>query len=654
MEPWQELAAADNVRIESLKYSFERRYLSSVPDAAGQRTPLRLIESVSHREDAATCRAKPAGRLVLDVAGQHFSGAGTGYGADGVQRVVWRVPGTGLRSGSGPGEFSTDLAWSREPRSDDSCEAGVVRDYFVSFWLTSPAVFSRDVSQQYEVEEQEWVETEDRNGISQGMFVPTGRHHTETAWHRHTWRLNELRGRASYPLRGGATALVVREVRPSAAGLCRVPPEPTTPARVIPIELLLNRPVRRPDMQPEVNWDFVCDPRDPNVEIIGPAGGSSQNIRASTPELYAESIRLELRVPSSYRTGRIRIMAWVDHQPRAVEASLYVTEAFSPEGCDPPRLYPVHDFELELPDWCQIGVDTWATAVNAFGDVVGVGPATAFRQYERKAAELFGTSIDGYSVEPMAINRNGLVVGTYLDADGVASGFVYSGPTLNHPAGITTTTNVSLHDVDDSGTAVGHRLQDGARTAVTWSRGIVEAIGPATGKQSSAIAIGEGGHVVGWVVGAEGQQQPFAYRDGQLDIIKVPGLLPARAVAVNRDGLVVCRVRSGKAGRSFAVVNGEVIDLGRLRGLAGLVATGVTDEGAVFGTAYGARRSVAVRWTKKHGLEDLGSIATDLGKWTLTGVVAVAPEGLVLAVAQREGTAKHVVLGGAAGPSKSA
>jgi probable HAF family extracellular repeat protein len=281
------------------------------------------------------------------------------------------------------------------------------------------------------------------------------------------------------------------------------------------------------------------------------------------------------------------------------------------------------------------GTDSWATAVNDRGQVVGASstggptPLRAVLWEQGRVTDLGVGSLEADTPDgpltggPTDVNERGQVVGWRPVAD-VRSFESYSltATSFFYDAGRLTTIG-KLGDlgceaaaVNELGQVVGHCWLDKVEwdshdsappnRAFVWQHGAIVDLGTLDGGESWARAVNDLGHVVGnsLVRGDGGTTHTHAvlWRDGAItDLGTLDGRDQSEAVAINERGEVIgssC-LEGGDQCRAFVWRDGTMTDLGVLPGGAESWAVAIDDAGRIAGmgeTGNGERHGIL--WTR--------------------------------------------------------
>jgi probable HAF family extracellular repeat protein len=156
-----------------------------------------------------------------------------------------------------------------------------------------------------------------------------------------------------------------------------------------------------------------------------------------------------------------------------------------------------------------------------------------------------------------------------------------------------------------------HKSTSAARYTITQ-------LGGATDKESSASGINKGGHVVGWVKGADGHTHAFIYAGKSLRILKATGHSESEATGINNAGQVVGVVgdeviKGWRTPRACLFLN-ERVTIPATLGGTGSWAYEIDDKGRVAGDSY-TRDHHQRPVLYYHGtIKDLGTLGGSQGR----------------------------------------
>jgi probable HAF family extracellular repeat protein len=205
----------------------------------------------------------------------------------------------------------------------------------------------------------------------------------------------------------------------------------------------------------------------------------------------------------------------------------------------------------------------------------------------------FNCDLEGYYVQPNAVNAAGEIVGVSDDPDGFLCdnrrGVSIALGNLGGPSGGT-----GANAINASGQVVGwSQTPDEQRHAFVWNKGVMTDLGTLPGDdRSDAKAISDAGQVVGESTRLEGDLPPtsraFLWKKGvMVDLGTLPGMTWGVASAINARGQVVGASGTGWPGtdaHAFLWENGKMTRLQGLGG-AGSRATSINAAGQIAGAA---------------------------------------------------------------------
>lgn len=300
-------------------------------------------------------------------------------------------------------------------------------------------------------------------------------------------------------------------------------------------------------------------------------------------------------------------------------------------------------------------------------------------------------SIAGFEppVQPMALNAEGLVIGTVGFSNQRSLLFAAGGMTeLVGPGGV----SALVTAINDDGLAVGFfpGSLSGVSQAATWTNGIVAPLAlPAGAGSTAAVAVNQHGVVVGYgSFATTGQQAILWDANGQPTVLGTPGdFAGAAARAIDDNGVVTGTALKAGSGGFFSEAhivrwtNGQFADLGAVDctmrganaagqvlcngagpgglqpfvyssgisdflgiplGASGAAAQGINDSGEVVGTAFMAG-SQAVLW--QNGIPtDLNTLIDSLSGWSLTSAGAINNDGQIAVWARDAQNDVHALL----------
>ncbi len=208
------------------------------------------------------------------------------------------------------------------------------------------------------------------------------------------------------------------------------------------------------------------------------------------------------------------------------------------------------------------------------------------------------TNIDGGTDSTVAngINDNGLIVveateGSIADGVTIQGSTVTKLPGLPGGGGSFGSTNSNPIAVNNNGLIVGSAVnRAGNEVAAQWLNGKITSLGGLPGSSTTeAIALNNNGLAVGFSISAtDFNEHAVEFVNGKAVDLKVPGetINDASAKAVNDSGVIVGGDGNGDA---FAFANGSSVDLNTLipagSGVTLTIANGINTNGVIVGDA---------------------------------------------------------------------
>jgi probable HAF family extracellular repeat protein len=196
------------------------------------------------------------------------------------------------------------------------------------------------------------------------------------------------------------------------------------------------------------------------------------------------------------------------------------------------------------------GMDSFATAINAEGVVVGMattasGEGHPFLYFAGVTADL-GLPAGAVWGSAYGVNASGVVAGYSMNAYGAASGFVWSASSGYSAIGALGGRNSYAMAINDNGQVAGHAATgSGYLHAMIYLAGIATDIGTLGGSSSYAYGINNFGAVVGYSLLADnGVNHAFLYQNGLLFDLNLLLASPAgweltAAYGINDAGQIV-------------------------------------------------------------------------------------------------------------------
>ena len=289
----------------------------------------------------------------------------------------------------------------------------------------------------------------------------------------------------------------------------------------------------------------------------------------------------------------------------------------------------------------NLGVNTYATAINNAGQVVGYTKITGMDQpflWANGTVTWLGLS-GGFAGQAFGINANGQIIGVIGGLTGSTNG---SDATL-WANGTVTNVSSTLHGfssgsgINSSGQVVGTTGPTGSdscggnlQNAFIWSGGTISTLDPSTTVNSYAVAINDAGDAVGYVQSPPAcVSQASLFASGTTTILPQPpggdSSTQAAANAINNTGQIVGYIFTPTTAANTAVLwyNGTVT---ALRGMG--QAYGINNTGQIVGliTIAGQVPHAAI-WTT------VGANALDLNQLIDPATPIPAPMVLISASA---------------------
>lgn len=240
-----------------------------------------------------------------------------------------------------------------------------------------------------------------------------------------------------------------------------------------------------------------------------------------------------------------------------------------------------------------------ATAINAGGQIVGVGPTDAFI-WTRAGGPVDLGDLGGGGSAARSINKSGTVVGSsFIQGGKVQHAFIWTSSAgmqdlMSLVKGKSCPTCQSFaYGINDEGWVVGSLGAQGFdyQWPILYRNGQVRNLGDLGGggrnKGGTAFAINNAGQVVGTAFAPDGSLHPFLWTQskGMQDLGVLPNGDDCYAYGINESAQVVgyCIVSSTVARAFLWTSSTGIQDLGTLPGGGEAAAFGINDSGQVVG-----------------------------------------------------------------------
>lgn len=138
-----------------------------------------------------------------------------------------------------------------------------------------------------------------------------------------------------------------------------------------------------------------------------------------------------------------------------------------------------------------------------------------------------------------SINDNSEIVGQAVTAEGVAKAFLYTSGGMSALPTFQSHESAAAFDNNAENMIVGYVQTDAGRRAVAWEEGHVRSLGTLGGDSSTAWAINNTGHVVGWSRTVTGDTRAFVYHNDVIhELPSIYGYTESLAQGINRHGFI--------------------------------------------------------------------------------------------------------------------
>jgi hypothetical protein len=419
----------------------------------------------------------------------------------------------------------------------------------------------------------------------------------------------DVRGKVGRALPAPETRLSSLTLSP--AGLCGTPNKPVLVVGHASVNLGPSQPL-----------PVEFSSSDPRVTVV-PAS-------AAVPP-YGRSVSFTLSVPAGY-TDFTDVVARLPGTGQTLRTRFAVSQPISPRlGCAvPPRFY-----EFEAVDTVVLG-ECEACQYARIGD---------FRELAiQTIAAAAAPGIEQALAGPARINRLGMMAGAHWKEQ-EPEGFL-AVPSAGEGAMTEVRfPGLALVDVNTAGAAVGARYLRGVPEPVLIApRGSAPRV-LAPGLSGRAVAIDDGGRVVGHL-GGVGQERAFLY-DGALAVLDVPGAKASVAAGINQRGQIA----------GSALVDGRWVPFRAVAAPGAKVelfpipadyvearAVGIDDAGVIIGTARSKTGgALGFRLSAAQGFEPLDKLVAG-GKLAVGEALSINARGEILVRGARLGVAGTYLL----------
>jgi probable HAF family extracellular repeat protein len=282
------------------------------------------------------------------------------------------------------------------------------------------------------------------------------------------------------------------------------------------------------------------------------------------------------------------------------------------------------------------GNSSEAAANNAHGHVVGwarFGDHTRAFLYDGTMHDL-GT-LGGADAQAFGINDGGQVTGRAATADGVSRGFLYQGGSMKALHSPGTGAGSAGWTINAAGQVGGDyaALDNAVRGFLGGVCDCAAELGTLGGRQSSVVALNDGGQAAGASDTRDGKRHAFVVKGGKMRDLGTFGGASSYAAAINASGRVAGYADTAGGDRHAFVYDGAALKaLGTLGGNKSQ-ATAINAAGQVVGFATTTDGFPhAILWTESEGLVDLNTRIPGAPAGTVLNVAyAVSDNGSIVA-----------------------
>ena len=301
------------------------------------------------------------------------------------------------------------------------------------------------------------------------------------------------------------------------------------------------------------------------------------------------------------------------------------------------------------------GNDSVALSINDLGEVVGYsktadGEVHAFRYFREALFDL--STLGGKESYAYVITNSGILLGDSKTSEGIVRPFMGApnSPLLN--LGDDPHSFSSARGSNNVGQVVGFRVitdehgQSHKRAYLYTTHRTID-LGTFGGKQSDAIAINDGGEVVGHLYTQyhDGPKRVVLYHGGKVIEIGTFGGNNSNGVAINTQGQVVGYADlPGGDQRAFLFAQGKMKNLGTLPGGTQSFAYGIDGRGRVVG-ASDAKDSALRAFIYSDGvMQDLNKLIPADSGWVLTEAKGINEAGQIVGYGFLDGERRAFLL----------